>query len=390
MMFKEALRALFEESGVGILRDSGRFRSQMIELCGGESDAIMAFLSNCDDELLYPYVAACQQKTAFAIGEATQRVTAILSARQVPQLNSEILLAAELGDALTEFLGLSADVMVPPGVTAPMRGRAAPVQPMVQPPARSYVDPAVVSGMASAPVRRARMKTAQDMGRTTNLAQRRASNLPIVIAVAVAGIFGGLAAWMWVSQNVVNRAPVVVDADVAASTADTASADADPSTATSSSTTTSQNRLSSQDDYVSSTVESDSSSSAGELSSATFAKHWSGSYEGHSYDTESGVIKRSLDLRFDRVDSNGSLSGTCSIGVSETGDGAGTCSYRVEGSVDWKTGEFECWGTSWINQGDFRAMRRFQGKLSAVTQSISGTSTELNGDNEGALYLKAS
>ena len=115
--------------------------------------------------------------------------------------------------------------------------------------------------------------------------------------------------------------------------------------------------------------------------SASFPKHWSGSFEGYSEHVDGGTYNTSVKLTLSSVSSGGRLAGTCCIGYEDPQ--ARTGSYHVEGHIDWATGEISLVGTSWENQGDLEYMRSFDGAVNSGFTSITGTSQRNDGSHQG-------
>ena len=123
----------------------------------------------------------------------------------------------------------------------------------------------------------------------------------------------------------------------------------------------------------------------GAEAASRFPRTWTGTYEGYSQHAANNTIIRSVQMTFTSVSSDGSLAGTCAIGVAEEGVGAGMGSYNVEGAIDWSTGAVQLWGTTWIDMGDLIGMRSFTGVLNGTDSSIVGTSTD--GTHEGVWQM---
>lgn len=108
----------------------------------------------------------------------------------------------------------------------------------------------------------------------------------------------------------------------------------------------------------------------------SFPRVWAGSYEGTN---GSEFVSRPVRFVFDSVSEGGALSGSCEITVVDD-DGTTTSSYRVDGYVDWDTGEFMVSGTQWINNaGGFTGMRSFSGYV-YDNSSISGSTWNAQGE----------
>lgn len=234
--------------------------------------------------------------------------------------------------------------------------------------------------------------------RIAHYAQRRTTAVPLMVAIVVAGLSAAAAIWLWLGRDLMASGPaqMVEESVVSAAAATEGSSSA---TASSSSEGSTSSAAGEDDDADGSTTkltrlaqEDYEGPSLDDLSQSTFCRDWVGTYEGFSTESGTRTAKRSVQLHFDGVTADGKLSGTCRVGVGSTQNNtdSGSCSYRVEGTIDWDTGDFEVAGTTWIDQRDFRSMRDFVGKLSMVTESITGTSSELEGDSEGSFSIKAS
>lgn len=116
------------------------------------------------------------------------------------------------------------------------------------------------------------------------------------------------------------------------------------------------------------------------LSASNLPRSWRGAYEDYTTHTNDGVIERAVDIVFDRVLSDGSLRGTCYVGVNEQIKGATHGSYSVQGSIDWQTGAIHLYGTEWVDQGGLIGMGGFRGTVDAATWTIRGHWYDLEGE----------
>ena len=116
------------------------------------------------------------------------------------------------------------------------------------------------------------------------------------------------------------------------------------------------------------------------LSPSTFGMAWHGTYQGTS---GSEVVDRSIAIKFNTLKEDGYVDATCLIGGNDDGSGA-IASYFLVGTINWETGDIELKGDSWINSGDLARMRMFKGTIDAGATTITGTSSELDGTNEGS------
>lgn len=127
---------------------------------------------------------------------------------------------------------------------------------------------------------------------------------------------------------------------------------------------------------------SDSKKEQEETSSYTFPQHWSGSYLGNTIDEDGENVSVQRMVWFDLSETNGQLSGTCSVGMDDGSNNVdGT--FRVSGSYNHQTGEITINGTEWVNQGDLWGMRNFWGTVDASMRSMSGRCVGTSSGKEG-------
>lgn len=401
MRFDDALRMTLEEHGKGIMRDPARFRDCLYELCDSDSPETSAFITQCDEQFLAPFNAACELRTATALSDAVELSCDIIADRHLLREDALLGMTVLMGQVIGKFLDIADEKQVAAKAAkaaeasqaasaaaaerreqevAATQRSATPTAPAEPMPAAVPLKPVEVVPSSPDWARRVRQ---QRTGRPSESRQpRRVKVVPILIAVAVAGVVSGVGAWYFLSPtSPLRQRQTPVQATSATSDEESGASSSVERVTLSQDSQPVQDEASSEDQEQAATNP--------KLSQEGFPKNWKGTYEGHTSDVAGGVIKRSIELRFDTVGTDGKLSGRCVIGVADNSAGAGDCSYVVEGTVDWQTGEFEVAGTSWINQGDFRSMRRFSGKVDAAVETIQGTSEELSGANEGSLYLKA-
>ncbi len=106
---------------------------------------------------------------------------------------------------------------------------------------------------------------------------------------------------------------------------------------------------------------------------------WEGSYEGR--DDYGNVVTRLLLLELESVTPAGELKGTIRVGASAGGADPLYGSYRVEGTVDWGTGDLFLQHVAWINKGSLTKEKKLRGKVNWSDMSMSGEFADLNEGN---------
>ncbi len=121
----------------------------------------------------------------------------------------------------------------------------------------------------------------------------------------------------------------------------------------------------------------------------TFPTHWEGAYVGSTFGEAGGTVTTPRAVWFDLTESNGTITGTCSVGL-DGGEKTYNGSYKVEGEYNHDTGEVTLNATEWINQGDLTGMRNFYGKVGDDMSSMSGTCVGTDSGLQGDFNVTAS
>jgi len=115
-----------------------------------------------------------------------------------------------------------------------------------------------------------------------------------------------------------------------------------------------------------------SAPAAPEEEQKAFPAHWAGSYTGNSLDDAGNHIPVPRKVWFDLTESDGQISGTCSVG-NEDGSDTVDGKFNVTGTYDRQTGAITINGVSWVFQGDLWGMRNFWGTVDSSMSSMSGS-----------------
>lgn len=119
-----------------------------------------------------------------------------------------------------------------------------------------------------------------------------------------------------------------------------------------------------------------------------FPSHWECSHLGNTINEAGERVPATRMVWFDLTESNGEVTGTCSIGTDD-GKSVVDGSFYVTGSFDIATRSIALEGTEWIDQGDLWGMRYFQGTVDPDMSSMSGTCIGTSSGKMGKWSAKA-
>ena len=114
----------------------------------------------------------------------------------------------------------------------------------------------------------------------------------------------------------------------------------------------------------------------------SFPHKWQGTYTGtSSYVAGDGHITRAVAFNFSTVMESGYLEGICYVGTYDRGAGEtyGTC--YISGNVDWSTGAISLRGTGWIDHGGLGELREYSGSVNFSAQTMGGTAWDVGTGN---------